>query len=408
MPIPSNNVAFADSVLAKEEILSELIKTSRVYAPLVTNKMEMVGEMSTRIEWADQTLGNDSVYLSSPYTAASGVMVVDASSLVRPYSIKVGVHQLQTPSGTALYQITGYNSTTNTINVTLLDGADANLASGAQLWLSRGNGIGEDAPAINDVQFATSDYNYISNFSFAVAISNPDKNGQLKYHFKEITFDNQLENNMPEAIRTLERRAWKDFRRAGTGAATRNGNTIQAGYNSRAGGVITLASARGLYTASLGSAVISEDLHAEDIAELRLRGAFTTINEKTRDMGLSYCRVYCNPAALGDFNKYVRINRAPEAFYGAPEKFGGTAGTFGYTVDVDGVRLEYTPTDGLAPNEIFYDTDEDLIKIKVLRMMEEQEPIYRGDNEIRTYQVSYTTTVSSPIKLGYRSNLVRL
>jgi hypothetical protein len=213
---------------------------------------------------------------------------------------------------------------------------------------------------------------------------------------------------MPEAIRTLERRVIKDTRAQGTGAAARNGNAIQSGNGSRAGGIISLANARGLYTASSGSAGLSEDILTTDMLTLRERGAFSTVSEKTRDMGLSYCKAFCNNQVIGDVNKLIRIGRDAAAFFGPNDKIGGKGGTFGNVLVADGVAIEFIPSDGMADNEILYVPDDDLVEVRVLRMMEEQEPIPGGDNETRMYTVTYSTVVKSPWKLGYRSNLIRI
>jgi hypothetical protein len=408
MPLLSNGTATFDSQAAKIEVLESLVKTSRVYAPVFQEYMEVKSETGSRIEWFDQNLGNGSVTLNGAYTAGGGSMVVDASSLVAPYSIKVGVHQLQTTNNSAIYNITNYDSATNTITITTDQGTDASLADGVELWLIRNSEIGEDAGSQSDVAYATSDFNYLSNFSFTIKIANMNQNGQLSYHFDEITFENQLENNVPEAIRTLERRCLKDFRVQGTGATARNSNTIQSGNGSRAGGILTLANARGMYTASTGSAALSEDILETDIQTLRLRGSFTTMSAKTREFGMSYCKVYCNEVTLGDLNKLVRIQRAPEAFYAQSDKNGGTAGTFTRAIQVNGVILEFCPSDGMADNEILYVPQDDLIKIRVVRMLEEQPRLDRGDNAIKMFSVTYSVVVKSPWLLGHRSNLVRL
>lgn len=407
MALAVNNVATFDSQAAELEILSSLVKTSRVYAPVVQNHMTMVPQVGSRVEWFDQNLGNNTVTLSSNYTAGDGEIVISASSLVSPYSIKVGVHQVQTKNNSAIYNITAYDSGTNTLTVTLAHGSDANIASGTELYLIRNSNIGEDFPTTNDTQFATSDYNYLSNFSFVVRINNMSKNNQLKYHFEEISFENQLQNNIPEAIRTLERRAIKDFRVQGSGAGARNGNTIQGGDGARAGGILTLASARGLYTASSGSAAFSQTILDTDMRTLRLRGAFSQLNERTRDMGLKYCKAYCGDAVISDVNKSVAFQRAPESFYDKLDKIGGQAGTFTNLYIGDGVVVDFQPSDGFADNEVLYVPQDDLIEVRVVRMMEEQPALNNGDNEIRMYNVTYSTTVKSPYLLGYRSNLIR-
>ena len=206
-------------------------------------------------------------------------MTIDASSLIEPYSIKTGVHQVQTQDNAAIYNITDHDPDNNTLTITLDQGTDSGLSDNTELYLIRNGEIGEDAPGINDTQYATSDFNYLSDFGFTIRIDNMNKNGQREYHFEEVTFENQLENNVPEAVRTLERRVMKDFRVQGTGGQARNGNTVQSGNGSRAGGLLTLGNARSMYTASTGSAALSEDIMETDIINLRQRGAFTSLNE---------------------------------------------------------------------------------------------------------------------------------
>lgn len=408
MVLASNNAATFDSPSAKLEILESLVKTAKVYAPVVQTYMRTTPSMGTRIEWFDQNLGNGTVTLSSAYTAGAGSMVISASSLVAPYQIKANIHQVQTQSGSATYNITAYNSGTNTLTITLAQGSDANLANGTTLFLIRDVNVGANANTDPDLWTVTSDYNYISNFAFTIKLANPNKNGQLSYHLDDLSFANQLSNLMPEAVRTLERRVIKDTRAQGSGAAARNGNTIQSGNGSRAGGIISLANARGLYTASSGSAGLSEDLLNTDMLTLRERGAFSKVSDKTRDMGLAYCKAFCSNQVIGDVNKLIRIGRDAASFFGPNDKIGGKGGTFGNVLVADGVAIEFIPSDGMADNEILYVPDDDLIEVRVLRMMEEQEPIPGGDNETRMYTVTYSTCVKSPWKLGYRSNLIRI
>jgi len=408
MPLISNGAATFDSQAAKLEVLESLVKTSRVYAPVLQDHLSLKSSTGSRIEWFDQNIGQGSVYLASGYTAGAGSMVIEASSLVAPYSIKVGIHQLQTPNNSAIFNITNYNAGTNTVTITLAEGTDGNLPSGSELWLVRNSEIGEDAGSHSDVHYATSDYNYLSNFSFNIKIANMNENGQLQYHFDEITFENQLQNNVPEAIRTLERRILKDFRKQGTGAQGRNGNDIQSGNGSRAGGIITLANARGLYNAT-STAAISEDTIETDMLALRKRGAFTKMSERTRGMGVGYCKAYCDQEiVLPGINKMVRTLRAPEAFFGSGDKKGGLAGTFSNTVFVDNIIVEFCPSDGMAPGEVLYVPQDDLIEARVVRMLEEQPKIDRGDNSIKMFSVTYSTVVKSPWLLGRRSNLVKM
>ncbi len=55
MPLLSNGTATFDSQAAKIEVLESLVKTSRVYAPVFQEHMEMKSETGSRVEWFDQT-----------------------------------------------------------------------------------------------------------------------------------------------------------------------------------------------------------------------------------------------------------------------------------------------------------------------------------------------------------------
>ena len=329
--------------------------------------------------------------------------------MTNPYSVIPGVTQLNFADGSARFNITNWDPGTYTATVTLDQGSDSTLTYSAAtpqyIRLTRNTNIGADMGAQSDVSYATSDYNYISNFSYTVRLSNLQKEGRLTHYIDEINFENQMANNTPDAIRNLEFRALKDFRVAGTDGQTRNGNTIQAGNGSSAGGIITLANARGMYTASSGSAVISEDTLETDIIELRKRGAFNKVVDTERNMSMSTVKGFCTEATLGDLNKNIRMLRdASDAYTG---KMNGVLGTFATKAFVNGVMVDFEVTDGLEDNEILYVPRDDLIEVRVLRMLEEEEPIFGGDNEARMYNVTYSVCVKNPWLLGHRSNLVR-
>lgn len=406
MALAQNNAATFDSLAAKTEIMQDLIKTTNVNTPLFTDYMKAVPETASRIEWFDQFLKVDKIALAATHTSGSGSFQLATSGLTNPYSVIPGVTKIMLGDGTARFNVTDWDSATSTATVTLDQGTDSTLtyvaANPPKIRLIRDTKIGGDAGAQSDVSYATSDYNYISNFSYTIRLGNPQKNGQISHYIDEISFENQLANNTPEALRILEFRAWKDFRVAGDNGAARNGNTIQAGDGSSSGGVLTLANARGMYTASSGSAVISEDTLETDVIELRGRGAFNTVTDTERNMSTASCDVYCSEATLGDLNKNVRMLRDPtEAFNGT------TLGTFSSQAYVNGILLNFKVTDGLEDNEIVYVPRQDLIEIRVLRMLEEEPAIYGGDNEARMYNVTYATCVKNPWLLGHRSNLVR-
>ena len=153
MALISNNAATFDSQSAEVSILTELIKSSRVYAPAVKNHSKRVNATGSRIEWFDQNLGNGIVTLNGAYTAASGTMTFDVSSLAFPYQIKPGVHQVKTKNGGATYNILAFNATTGVASVQFAAGlgTDANIADNVELFLIRNAAIVDNASQQNDI-----------------------------------------------------------------------------------------------------------------------------------------------------------------------------------------------------------------------------------------------------------------
>lgn len=410
MPNIASGAQTFDSLAAKLQVIDALVKTSNLNAPILTDYMSPVGELGSRTEWFDQALPTGKVVLASAYTAGSGTIVLSAPTIINNYTIKPGITQLQTTGSTPLiFTVNAWNSATNTATVTVTSGSDANIASGSNLYLTRSNAMGSSFDVISDTYYATSDFNYLENFFHQIIIANPQKEGRITTHVNENTFANQLENLMPEIIRTLEVKALKNSRGAGTGGATRNGNIIQSGNGSTSGGILAAMQARsGYVTAS--SAPISEDLLETDMIQLRNRGAFTTIDKRVREFGLGVCNAYCSEATFGDVNKLVRLERAPDAFFALSEKKGGLAGTFATAYIANGVIVNFKISQAIEDNEILYipQRAEKLINVDVLRMAEEQPALANGDNEIRMYATTWLTRVACPWLLGYRSGLVRL
>lgn len=407
MVLTANNAATYDSLAAQTEILQGLVKTANVNAPIFGDYMKAVSNTGSYIEWFDQNLKTTKVALSSTHTSGSGSFVLAASSLINPYTVVPGITRIMFGSGAAKFRVDDWDPNTRTATVTLTDGTDANLASGQYVRLVRQTPQGEDFGIQNDTSYATSDYNYLSNFSYTLRISNLNSSGKLKYHIDEITFPNQLANNVPEAMQMLEFLVVKDFRNQGTGATARNSNTIQSGNLSSAGGLIPLGSARSMYTVSSGSAVLGEDIFETDMIELRRRGAFTTATSTSRDMGLATCKAFVSEVTMADLQKDVRLKRAPESFYGQGDKQAGVAGTWATKFLANGVLLDVKISDAMTDNEVLYIPRDDLFEVQVLRMLEEQPSLAAGDNEVRMYECTYSTAVKSPWLLGSRTNLVR-
>lgn len=409
MTVPINGaLTFNDALTYKEKVFEDVVRTSRTYAPFLMHHMNRVGDYASKIQWFQQAISQGEVTLGAAYTAGNTTMTVTAPTNVNPFDteLKPGVSQLRTRDGSLTWDVVAVNGTNTVITVTVAQGTDTNQANGTELYIIRKDNIGVDFGAQNDISTSSTDINYLTNFTQTISIANPIADGSFQ-HFgeNELSFEQQLENNMPLIIRNVERGLIKGQRVQGSNPATGGGFTRTAGTDSEAGGIISFINSGGGYTATTASA-INEDILDEDMRALRERGAFTTMSNYERDYGITSCDAYISSATLGDLNKLIRLERPPEKTLSGQEN--GLWGTFSHEFTVNGVRLKFHISDGITDSEILYVPNRDYVEAQMMRLAEEQPERNDGDNTKRLYATTYSLCVKAPWLLGHRTNLQRL
>lgn len=410
MANPNNGaLTYNDSFTQKEAVYPDIVRTSRVYAPFLMNHMKGVSKYNSKSQWFQQAISQGQVTLASAYTAGDTDVTIVAPSNFNPFDteLKANVSQLVTEDGSLRLNVTGVNGTFTVIDTSVASGTDINLAAGTKLNISRRGDIGDDFGSQNDISTATTDFNYITNFTHTISIANPIADGSFE-HFgeNELSYARQLENLYPTIVRNVERGLIKDARIEGNNAKTGAGFTRTAGTGSQAGGVTSFIAGGGGYTVSSGSATLNEDTLIADMEALRDRGAFTTPSSMTRDYAGDVCDAYIAPAVLSDLNKLVRLERPPEKTLDVQEN--GKWGTFVNKYLVDGVCVNFHISDGMSDNEVLYIPKRENIEAKIMRMAEEQPELPNGDNTKRLYATTFSLCVKAPWTLGHRTNLVRL
>jgi len=403
----TGSLIYNDSFTQKEKVYEDILRTSRVYAPFTMNHMKQVSEMHSKIQWFHQAISQGTVTLSSAYTAGAGSFTVTAPSNYNPFDneLKASVSYLRTEDGSATYEVTAVNAAYTSITVTLSTGSDANLASGAKLYIIRKEDIGGDFGAQNDTATATTDINYITNFTHTISIANPVADGSFQ-HFgqNELSYEQQLANKMPEIIRMIERGGLKGERTQGSNPATSGGFTRTAGTGSEAGGVTSFISSGGGYSTT-GSA-ISEDILETDLIQLRDRGAFSAMSSYDRDLGVPTCDVYLSETMLGDLNKLVRLERPAEKTLSSQS--GGTFGTWCYEYLINGIKCKFYVSDAASDTELIYVPNKENIELRIMRLAEQQPERNDGDNTKRLYATTFSLCAKAPWTLGTRTGMSRL
>lgn len=410
MPNLASGAATFDVATARVEYLPKLIKTVATRCPLVTNYMDTMTKGGSRLEFFDQALPTGNVQLNGAYTSGSGTITIDAPTASNPYTIIPGVTQFATRTSVPLvWVVTAYNSGTYTATVSVVSGTDTNVADNTVLDLQRSTPIGSPFANISDVHYATSDYNYIENYNFELAIDNLHSAGRfVSATENELTFANQLQNNMSMIAKILEKKFLRGARSAGTGGVTQNGNTVQAGNGSTMGGILQAMAARGGIT-NTDATPISEDFLESIMIQLDNNGAFNNIDERVKTYGIDMVDAYCSPSQLGSLNKLTRLQRAPDAFYGENEKTGGTAGTWNHKIIAYGKLITFQVSDAMTNSEIlFVPKGKSLLSLKVMRFAEEQPELNIGDAKRRLYATTATASVTNPWCLAYANSLTTL
>lgn len=396
-----------DSKYMAEAIYKEMKVTSATYAPLFARHMVNVSSCDNIPRIGDHAAPSIRATLQSPYTAASGSMTLSAISLFNNYSKEIvpGYTEIGIGLG-AKYKVTTWDPATRIAGVTLLNGTDVNLPASTVVSLTRHNMRGDIANAGEDSTFGGGDYNYWSHFNMKFSFADDMLNGSYKVDINEYTLDHQVSMNLPVVYGNFEQKCWHDFRNAGlpvsATAARLPDGTNQGGQGSRAGGVIPLARARGLYEVSLGGSPLSINFFSDlSLILSQDRGAWGTVSDLQTELmnasGLKNAIVYIDPTKINEPSKLAGLIGSKDALYDAADKIDGIIGVKTRKVLGDDVLYNFIPTDGLrGTNAAYVVTEPSDIEVRVHHFMQELELAKRGAFTETMCENSFTTLVSCP------------
>lgn len=410
MTHPITGASQTNSNYVSEQAFTQLKTTSRVYAPFFSDHMNMVASSYSIPKWSDKVKPASDAFLSVGYTAGSGTMSLKAHTLVKDYrkNIIPNVTELQTANGGARYLVTDYDPTTRVLTVEHKGGTDSNLAIDAQVKFLRVSGMGDKRISHNDaVVFGGGDYNYWSYFNYNFEIADDMKNGKIKLDINEFTMDHQIDMNMDDAYHNFEHKIFHDPRIAGetpVGSRIPDG-TNQSGYLSRAGGILTLGRARGMYEIDSDGAPPSLNMFRTDMRQLRLNHAFNTPNSIMKETGIKVIKGYCDKELYPEIGKLAELQAHAGALYDVQEKLDGVLGLSCKKVLVDDIIIAFEETDGIGNRSVFYETHPEDIRVNVLHFMNTIELAKQGAITNEMAENAFTTEFDCPWRSGFRTNI---
>lgn len=405
MTLATNNVTnHTDGITLREQVYPELIKTNYVSTPFLSDHLKMVNKISGRLVWTQQALTRNRVTLSSAYTAGDGVLTVNAGSTTNPTILFVGNSQISTEDGSLIFNVTGFNATKTSINVSVAVGSDTSIANGTTLRVTSYKEQGSDAGPENYFEGATSDINYFSNKQFNFKVAKLIEEGKFEdIGYNELSIDHQERNAFYNCLKQIEFDAFKSPRVAGSNAPTRQGNTISAGSGARSGGYATFISNGGGRVVST-AATLTEAMLEGDVRYMREEGAFqestVTVDNPNAE---AIVNVYCNRTSLSYVNGLAKLERHGTVYMPNSR---GRVGTYHTEYLVEGVVLKFKPTDALADGEFIMEPRPDLNKIEVLRMFQTTaDERDSGDNRKVTKSVTWRGCFKAPWLSVHRTNV---
>lgn len=410
MTHPVTGAAQYNSQYLSEQAFNKIKVTSRVYAPFFSNHMRMVDSTHAIIKWADKVKPASVVTLSGGYTTGTTSMTFAVHSIIVDYrnNLIPEVTELQTANGGARYKLKAYNPSTRVATIEFMTGTDSSLASGTELSLVRVTGMADKPISHNDASsFGGGDYNYWSYFSYNFEVADDMKNGKYKLDINEFSIDHQVEMNMDDAYRNFEIRTFHDPRSAGGAqqASRIPDGSNGGGYLSRAGGILTLARARGMYEVDSSSAPLSINMIRNDMRQLRLNHAFATPNSITKDTGKKVIKAYCDKSVFPEIGKLAELQGHAAALLSKEEKLDGILGLSCHKILADDVIVAFEETDGLGNRSIFYETHPEDININVLHFMNIIDLAKDAPTTRQMAENAFSTEIACPWRFGFRTNV---
>jgi hypothetical protein len=394
-----------------EGVASTLDILSATYTPYLNKYRYMVGSMGSREIWYNEILSKNEVTLASAYTAADGQMTLNVATNANDFKITPNITYIETTDGSLVFPITAYNTGTGVATLgTLAFGSDANVASGTTLRLTKYGTYGEDfgSSGGDEFQLSKTDINY-PTFIYH-RLQSADGNEENKWDtvgMNEAQIAHIEKKFYVQNLKQLEGGLFYSVKAAGSGAATRQGNTITSGLDSKAAGLNTFISANGGRTPDNGSVTpVSEKDIIKDVEFMRDTGALTDLMSFDRNEGqLGEVDMYVSEATLGDINKFIRLERDEKAL---SAQANGVFGSWGTRLIANGAYVNVKVSSGVKDNDYFMMAANADIKHKFIYFFDKVNIGKTGHNTKCMYVTGYTTCPANSNAMVHRKNIARL
>lgn len=394
-----------------ENVNPQLDIKAAFYTPYLNKHKSMVGTLGSREIWFNEALSNNTVVLNGAYTAGSGTMTFDAETNINPYKITENVTHVKTQDDSAVYKITTFNTTTRVATISLAFGSDASLADNTELYLAKYDRYGADFGVTNEgdtLQFTTSDINY-PTFIYE-RIKSADGNEERRWTdvgFSEATIYHQEDKLYAQHVLQIERDLFYSTKTEGSSAATRQGNKLSSGLDSRAGGLAGFINAQGGRVVDNTSTLpVSEADIITDVEFIRDVGGLTYfLNFERGENQMAEIDLYCSEKTLSDINKFIRLERDEKALSGQTN---GQFGSWAHRLIANGAYVNVYSTSGVKDNDYFMIPSMANIEHKFNYYFDKILIGKTGHNVKCMYASSYTTCVPNAFTMVHRKNLARL
>lgn len=393
----------------QENVSPKLDIKAAFYTPYLNKYRILVPQIGSREIFFNEFLSNNVVTLDSAYTASSGTMVLEASTNINPYKVTENVTHFKTKDGAAVYKVTAWNSGTRTATITLVNGSDSSLADETELYLVKYDTYGTDFGTGNgdELQFSTSDINYPTFIYERIKSADGNEDGKFTdVGMNEATISHQEKKMYAQHVLQLERDLFYNVKAAGTGAATRQSNTITSGLDSFSGGLAQFIAASGRVVDNASATPISESDIITDVEYIREVGGLTNyMNYERGENQMSEIDLYCSEASLSDINKFIRLERDEKAL---SAQTNGQFGSWGTRLIANGAYVNVKVSSGVKTRDYFMVPAGAEIEHKFMYFWDKIAIGKTGHNQKYMYVTGYNTLPRNAGTMVHRKNTAAL
>lgn len=395
----------------QEKVDPRLDIKAAFYTPFLNRYKMMVGEMPTRSIFLNESLSNNQVALNGAYTAGSGTMTLAASTNLNNYQITEGSTHIETTDGAAVYKILTFNTSSKVATIQLTNGSDASLASGVTMNLAQYDRYAAEYGVTNEgdnVPFSTSDINYPSFIYQRLKAGDLNENRSFTdIGWSEANISHQENKKYAQLMLQLERNLFYSTKTEGSSPATRQGNKISSGLDSKAGGLAGFISAQGGRVAdNTSTSPVSEADIISDVEFVRSVGGLTQfLNFDRNENQMAEIDLYCHESILGDINKFVRLERDEKALSAQKN---GEFGSWATRLIAGGAYVNVYSSSG--PKTVDYFMIPSGINFEALFVSYFKKILIgkTGANTKCMYETIYTLNAPNAYTCVHRKNLARL